>query len=965
MIDLQAAQGSSRTRGIGRYARELALAMASRPGPHEVIVALNAGLPCDELRTAFAGVLPATSIAIWRGPRGIAATSGNVAGREAGAMLRARFLASLQPDILHVGSVFEGANDDVISHWPASLQRLPTAATCYDLIPLVRRGDYLDGPWRSVLAPWYLRHLHELAAADGLLAISEASRAEAVNELGYDPGRIANIRAGVAPSFAPPPPDAGTMDALYARYGLRAPFVLFIGAGDPRKNEAGLVHAFALLPPDLRDRHQLVIVGRTDVDALAVTARRAGLDPARLALVPFVAEADLPGLYAGCALFVLPSLHEGFGLPAAEAMACGAPTIASNCSSLPEVLGCDDALFDPTDPASIAARMQQVLRDPAIGEALRAHGYRQAARFTWQESARRAWEALETLYSQLPRLAPGGPATLPRLAYVSPLPPQESGIAAYSAGLVPALARHYDITLVNDRATCDDERLAHAFPILTPTAFLAEADRFDRVLYQVGNSAFHLTQLEQLLPAVPGVVTLHDAFLSNLLGWRASQINEARPFAETLLRAHGWPAVLRAHREGRDVALRHYPCSLAVVRAAMAVIQHSAHGRGVLAAHFGDAVAGQSRIIPLLCNDGPLLPRALARARLAIAADAFVVCSFGGVAPSKMPEAIVQAWAQGRQPTDRLVFVGDTTAQTAVIFDAAASDGPEATGWLDTPTYRLWLAAADIAVQLRRDSRGESSAAITDCLSAGLPTIVNAHGSAAELPDDVVLALPDESDTAALAGAIALLRHDPARRARLGEAARHYATIALAPAPIARRYAEAIEAAYGEGTSASRQAAVRAARRGGALSPAAALELARAISATFPTARPLQLLVATGPHGPAVPAALLRAWLADHPPALRVHPVTVTDGVLRQDWEGACRLLDIPSLPGEPDAAEIGSGDVLLVAAAPPAETAVLEDARCRGVTVVAFAAVADEVAPMAPATALAWLMAQTVPHTP
>ncbi len=952
-------QGSSRARGIGRYSRELALGMARRPRGHDVVVALNAALPCDEIIGALRKVLPQDQIATWHGPRGVAATSGNAAVREAGAALRARFIAGLRPDLVHVCSVFEGSNDDVISHWPSSLPRPPTVATCYDLIPLVRRADYLDGPWRSVLAPWYLRHLHELAMADGLLAISEASREEAVTELGYPPGRIANIRAGVAPGFAPPSADPQVRAALQARYGLRAPFVLFIGAGDPRKNEAGLVRAFALLPQALRDTHQLVIVGRTDVDALAATARAAGLAPDRLALVPFVDEADLPALYAACALFVLPSLHEGFGLPAAEAMACGAPTIASDCSSLPEVMGCADALFDPREPASIAARMGEVLQSPARAEALREHGIRQAAQFTWEDSASRAWDALEALHATLPCPAWPAFAPLPRLALVSPLPPQESGIAAYAAALAPALARHYDITLVCDRAATDAERLASAFPILSPAAFLAQAARFDRVLYQVGNSAFHLTQLEQLLPAVPGVVTLHDAFLSNLLGWRASQLGEMTPFVTTLLRAHGWPAVMMANREGRDAAYRRYPCSLAVVRGALGVVQHSAHGRAVLAEHYGAGLASLSRSIPLMRMAGAPAPRALARRRLGLPEDAFVVCSFGAVATTKMPEAILQAWSRTHRRDDRLVFVGETTAETAALLAGHAGAGPVATGWVDTPTYRLWLAAADVAVQLRRGSRGELSAAIVDCLATGVATIVNAHGSAAELPEDAVWMLADDCPVEALASAIETLRDDTARRARLGATGRQHAETVLAPATIALRYAEVIEAAYHEGPAATRHAVVLAARGGAELSPAAAAEVAQAIAATFPSPRPPQLLVLSGGEDAELPEALLRAWLADHPPAMRVHPVTAEAGLLRQDWSTACRLLALPDMPGEPDTAELGPGDVLLLAGTAPLDATLLR----RGATILRLADIDAEIAGLAPRDALTCLMARSGGH--
>jgi glycosyltransferase involved in cell wall biosynthesis len=950
LIDLQAAQGTSRTRGIGRYARELALAMARAPGRHQVVALLNTALPHEELAAALRAELPADGVALWRGPRGVAADGGDARLRGAGEMLRAQAIAALRPDMLHVASVVEGFSDDVISRWPPSLSRPPTMATCYDLIPLIRRAEYIDGPWRGALAPWYLGRLAELAQADGLLAISGSSRGEAIEWLGFAADRVADIGAGVAPAFRPPD-DPGAMAAMRARLGLEGPFVLFVGAGDPRKNEAGLLRGFARLAPPLRDAHRLVIVGHVDVEALHATARALGLAPDRLVHITFVAEADLPALYAACALFVMPSLHEGFGLPAAEAMACGAPTIASNCTSLPEVIGRADALFDPLDPDDMARCMAAVLGDPARAAALRAHAPVQAARFTWANSAAAAWAAIEALHAGLGHPAARPPRRLKRLALVSPLPPQESGIAAHVAALAPALARHYAVTLVCERGATSSETLA-GLAVIGPDAFLAQADGFDRVLYHVGNSAFHQVQLERLLPAVPGVVTLHDAFLSNLLAWRGEQ-DGGMPFTLELLRAHGWAAVLHAARAGASAAARRYPCSLGVLRRALAVVLHSEHGRAVLAAKYGPAVAAQLRVIPLLAAPGALPDRAAARRALGLDPDALVVASFGSASDSKMPDLLLDAWrilaADPGWAGARLVLAGEATAATEARMAGLARVA--ATGWTDAGTYRQWLAAADIAVQLRRDSRGETSAAVADCLAAGLATVVNAHGSAAELPRDTVVMLPDAVDAASLAEAMTALAADPARRAALGAAARRHAARELTPAAIAARYAEVIEAAHTEGPAAARRAVARSLPAG--MAPGEGADLAAALAASFPAPRPPQLLVAGAPPG-------LDGWLAHHPAALRVHPVCAEDGVLRQDWALASRLLGLEPISGLGDAAEMAPGDVLLLAepelAAPVLAEPVLAEARTRGVRVAALADLPP--LPADPAAALALLMA-------
>lgn len=821
VIDLQGAQGASRLRGIGRYSRALALAMARNPGPHEVLVALNGSLPTDELVVALGAVLPPSRIHIWEGVRGTAGIDPSSPPWYATAeLVRAQFLANLRPDCIHIASLFEGMSDDVISTWPAALERLPMVATCYDLIPLLRRADYLDGPWRDTSAiSWYFRRVHEMSLCDGLLAISESTRTEAIEHLGYRPERIFNIRAGVSPHFRPRPMGEAERAALLARYGLRPDFILYVGGGDMRKNETRLVQAFGLMPPEARAHHQLAIVGKLDPGTLAASVAAAGVPRGDVVLIPFVEEEDLPALYSVCAVSVLPSLHEGFGLPAAEAMACGAPTLASNTSSLPEVIGREDALFDPTQPKDIAAQLQAVLFDPDFRQSLIAHGLDQVANFTWEECARRAWDALEALHLRAGN--PGRAGQLkpnPRLAFVSPLPPQESGIAEYSVELLPALARHYDVTLVCDHGTTSNEIIGHAFPVIDPRRFLREAMHFDRVLYQVGNSHFHLTQLETLLPAVPGVVTLHDAFLSGVLAWRARQTGPASLFTLDLLRSHGWPAVVLAAHNGPDAAQEQFPCSLPVLRAALGLVQHSEHGRAILAQHFGQALAARSVIIPHLRRGVALLPQRQARERLGVSAENFLVCSFGSMARAKLPDRLLDAWpsVQHVDPGAQLVFVGEPLVEVSEMLEAAGApsagaEPPRATGRVDRETYLLWLAAADVAVQLRTTSRGETSGAVADCLGAGLPTVVNAHGASAELSSDVVLKLPADVTIAALTEALLRLRADPAARRSLGTAARRYVMEELDPDRVAARYRDAIETGYSEGPAASRYAITRAA----------------------------------------------------------------------------------------------------------------------------------------------------------
>lgn len=911
VIDLQGAQsGSSGGRGIGRFSRSLALAMARAPGPHEPIILLNDAIPeaAARLGDEFAAILPRANIRTWRGLTQLAeGDPANVARRRATEVIRAQVLAGLDADLVHVASMVEGISDDVVSSWPAGLERPPTVATFYDAIPLILRDQYLDGAWQSwPMTAWYFRQLQQLRECDGLLAISSSSHDEAIEYLGFDASRVFNIRAGFdSQKFFPRRLDGEQRAAFFARYGLREGFVLFVGAGDLRKNEIGLVEAYASLPEALCAEHQLVIVGAMEPARLRQQAALLGANPHTLLLLDYIPEEDLPILYSVCRVFVMPSKHEGFGLPALEAMACGAPVIASNRSSLPEVVGLEEALFDPYAPTSIATQLLRALTDHDFNVRLAAHGVAQAQRFSWTESARRAWAALEQIHESSGssgRLARGAvPRRKPRIACVGPLPPDASGVADYARDLLPALARYYDITLVTASGATDDPWLKAAFPVLGEDRFAECAETFDRILYQVGNSEFHIAIVDDLLPRYPGVVVLHDSFLCNIpfIAWMRTGDTDA--LARALFDSHGWGAVMALSRQPPPEAVQQFSCSAPIFRHALGVIQHSAHARDIIAQQVGDEAAARVRIVPLCRAPWPRIARKAARAALGLDEYTPLIGTFGIVGPPKRPFDVLVVWEIAMQShSDALLaFVGAVPPGLAgeirsLTKQAGLEDRVILTDRVDEARYRLWLAAADIAVQIRTGSRGETSAAIADAMISGVPVITNAHGSAAELPQNAVLLLPNNASNAELAQALSALWRDPERRQALGDAAARYARYALAPRLSAELYYEAIEDAYSRGTAARLQAALPDL-------PAEDLpEAARSLTQCFPPIAPKRLLldaasVASGESE----AGRLLAELARHVliapgPGWTADLVRVDGGTLHHTRRTAAEMLGLP-----------------------------------------------------------------------
>ena len=403
VIDMQSTQTESRFRGIGRYTLSFAQAIVRNRGEHEVFLALSGLFPdtIEPVRAAFDNLLPQEDMRVWQAPGPVEEKNPmNDARREVAELMREEFLASLAPDVIHIGSLFEGYADNAVTSIGRFDRATPVSVSFYDLIPLLNPEHYLEPNPRY--ARYYQRKIEHLKKAATLLSISEFTRQEGMAHLCTPANRIVNVATAIEACFCPRQIDDTTAVQLRKKFRLNRPFILYTGGADERKNLPRLIHAYAALPAPLRADHQLLLAGKmteSKTDELKYVAKSAGLRPDALCFTGYVTDEELIQLYNLCKLFVFPSWHEGFGLPALEAMACGAPVIGANSSSLPEVVGLEVALFDPLDVKAIAAKMKQALEDQSFRATLRNHGLQQAQRFSWDDSAKRAIAAWESQHS--------------------------------------------------------------------------------------------------------------------------------------------------------------------------------------------------------------------------------------------------------------------------------------------------------------------------------------------------------------------------------------------------------------------------------------------------------------------------------------------------------------------------------------------------------------------------------------
>lgn len=350
--------------GIGRYTRELVRAVVGiDPALHYVLFYAAGGLPehspyLTDLR-ALCGAWPNVRAV----PIGISPRLLTILWQRLRLPLVAEWFTG-PLDLLH-------APDFVL---PPT--RAQTLVTIHDLTFLVQ-PDCFEPSLQRYMARVVPRSLRR---ANLVLVDSEASGHDLVRLLAVGHERIVVVYPGVSPTFRPLP--ASQTAPLRQRLGLPQDFLLFVGTLEPRKNLVRLLEAISLW----EQAPHLVIAGRKGwlYEDIFTSVERLGLQQ-RVSFLDFVDDADLPALYNLARAFVYPSLYEGFGLPAAEALACGTPVVTTAVASLPEVVGEAAILVDPLNPQALVAGMQQALRER---ERLRNAGPAQVQRFRWEDSAR-------------------------------------------------------------------------------------------------------------------------------------------------------------------------------------------------------------------------------------------------------------------------------------------------------------------------------------------------------------------------------------------------------------------------------------------------------------------------------------------------------------------------------------------------------------------------------------------------
>ncbi|MCZ4372676.1 glycosyltransferase [Vibrio diazotrophicus] len=782
IIDLQSCQSqASKNRGIGRYSYSFVEAILNaKTEDCEIYLFVSASYlqETEFLKSRFSSYVGESHFIVWEGYDCVSYINGDKKRIKEAIYSRATVIRSYKPDVVLITSLFEGLDENITVDTKLGLEGINTVTVLYDLIPYQYPDIYLSNP---TIKDWYMGKLDSLIKSDLLLSISKSSMVDAEKLLNCK-SKIKNISSAVSEEFTVLKINPEKSKKLKNKFSIKDEFILYTGGVDHRKNIKNLILAFSNVSKDIIKKYSLAIVcsinGKQKEELIAYSIE-CGLSVDDIVFTGYVTEDELVQLYNLTSLFVFPSWHEGFGLPVLEAMKCGSVVICSNCSSLPEVINFDEVLFDPYDVVDITNKISISLSDEGLRERFKKHAEEQVKIFSWENTAKRALSEITRLH-EVNRRSQLTDATKLRLAFVTPLPPIKSGISYYSYLVIKEIEKFYNVTVVVD----DKENNIDDFPkdieIIGYKQFKNNYKAYERVIYQFGNSEFHAFMYE-LCQKVPGIVVLHDFYLSGLVNWMSSRGRYGVVFEKELEYSHSALALKKKHQN----TVEYYPCNKRVVDSAVGVIVHSQYSIDLAVEWLGKVYSKNWKTIPLLLDPNRVSDdKATSRQKLSIPNDAFITTTYGHLGSTKMNLELLEAWINSecaKSGKGWLIFAGELVVSSyqeklqAEISKSQFKDRIVITGWLDDDSYRQYLSATDIAVQLRTSSRGETSAAILDCMSEGKPLIANMNGSSKYLDDSVCLKINDSFTVKELTEAIDKLYISISDLETLGNNIREYA----------------------------------------------------------------------------------------------------------------------------------------------------------------------------------------------
>lgn len=645
---------------------------------------------------------------------------------------------------------------ECIQHYLNSRQTF-TLAVVYDFIPLDTPGRYLTS---ESIKHEYLQRLSLLARYDGFSAISQYSAKRLSQVLRIQRERISVSGVALRPEFEK------SLSVSGARFATNPsePYFLFVGGGDPRKNLTTALSAHAKLKTP--SSTALIVVGNyaeRQRDEAIGFYRKEGGAAKNLQFRSGVSDQELADLYRNCLATVCSSEIEGFSLPPVESLACGSAALISRNDAHREFIDNAEYTFDVHDSNRLSELMFRVTESPTLAKRIVQEHTSVPEKFRFDLVCERFWRHIKSGFNQMQvkRARRTASGVNPRLAVLTPFPPDRSGVADYTRSSLLEIAKYVDIDVFCETDAPESTPEVQNFYPLSDEPY--RSDRYDCVLSVIGNSHFHIKIIEAQ-KQFGGPCLIHDNRLAELYNWWKGP-NEFQKMASRFLgRSVGFEEAQEWIREPANLPTLFFE---ELIPSARPLLLHS---KGI-ANHVSDMYGVEAQCLPFCVYrhfDDNLLTqeqKTEARSRLGIPHEQVAIISLGIVSPHKAPEQCIESISQIRKAgvDAHIYFVGSAEGQHDYIKSCSERNGVAAnvhlcSDWISEQEYTDFIVAADFAIQLRTHFFGGLSGAMLDCIASGLTTIANDDLAFALDSPSSVLRIPDtllaEDITSQILGAL-------------------------------------------------------------------------------------------------------------------------------------------------------------------------------------------------------------------
>lgn len=782
-IDISVLQGGSAQRGMGRYTLQQLMAVIT--DDHEFVLFHQPFAPTPILPTSLLKRKNVTVVPL-NFPEAHSLKGGkfSLTGERAYTEAIQKFISPYQLDLFHL-TCFD---DNAFYYTPRSWDICPLVMTVYDLIPLLMSEVFLTNPDQRIS---YMNALELMKTATALIAISEDAGHAVIKHLG-----VAENRVFIAPPYAVsdfiPAATSAVIPAIVRRIGGR--YLYAISSLGEHKNLKRLIQAYAALPVNIKSDVKLVISAGLERHLLPPDFNELikTLDlESHLVWTPRLTDDEVIALYQHAEACPHISLIEGFGLPILEAMQCGTPVVTSNRGAMQEVAGTAARLVNPEDVAEITQGLTEILTSPALQTQLRNAGLAQAKSFN---EARLADNTRLAYLSIRPRRL--------KIAMWSPLPPARSGISDYTTELIPYLANYVDLVVYTNHGV--PPMLFSGLPLTLRT--YAEYEHYqtepiDLHLYHMGNNiGFHEEIYFQLLKQ-PGIVVLHDLSIFNFF-YSLDEKHAHISLKSEVAYSEGAEAAAQLDKtiqkwvsSMEETNYLQLPMLRRVVENSLALITHSEFGSTLIHRYDSNKPVD---FIPLGTEYSPIITQNDdLRHKHGWNTEDIVFGVFGGINPIKRVHVILEAFGKVAETRDniRLVIVGreddpqyiDRLHQIIRKFNL----DQRVTFVGEVPLNNLldYIAAVDVAINLRWPTAGETSAVMMRVMGAGKPVIMSDMVQWSHFPNSFSRKIPlGQQEIPTLMRAISELAQNRKSLAELGEKARQYVELEASFEVVSQRY---------------------------------------------------------------------------------------------------------------------------------------------------------------------------------